>query len=44
LSSTVIRPGGVLVLADFSREGFDFASRVLAAEGGVHPEGPVTLD
>ena len=40
----VLRPGGVLVLADFSREGFDFASRVHAAEGNVHPEGPVTLD
>ncbi len=40
----VVRSGGVLVLADFSREGFDFAARVLAAEGGVHPEGPATLD
>lgn len=40
----VVRPGGAVVLADFSREGFDFAARVLAAEGGVHPEGPVTLD
>ncbi len=40
----VLKPGGVLVLADFSREGFDFAARVHAAEGNVHPEGPVTLD
>jgi len=40
----VVRPGGALVLADFSREGFDFVSRVHAAEGGVHPEGPATLD
>ena len=40
----VLRPGGVLVLVDFSREGFEFAGRVLAEEGGVHPEGPVTLD
>jgi ubiquinone/menaquinone biosynthesis C-methylase UbiE len=40
----VLRPGGVLVLADFSPEGFDFAARVHAAEGGTHPEGPVTLD
>jgi len=40
----VVRPGGVLVLADFSREGFDFAARIHADEGGVHPEGPVTLD
>ena len=40
----VVRPGGVIVLADFSREGFDFAARVHAAEGGTHPEGPATLD
>jgi ubiquinone/menaquinone biosynthesis C-methylase UbiE len=40
----VVRPGGVLVLADFSREGFDFAARVHAVEGAVHPEGPATLD
>ena len=40
----VVRPGGTIVLADFSREGFDFAARVHAAEGGLHPEGPVTLD
>jgi ubiquinone/menaquinone biosynthesis C-methylase UbiE len=40
----VVRPGGVLLLADFSREGFDFAARVHEGEGSVHPEGPVTLD
>ncbi|HEY3351366.1 MAG TPA: class I SAM-dependent methyltransferase [Thermoanaerobaculia bacterium] len=40
----VLRPGGAFVLADFSREGFVFAARVHAAEGDVHPEGPVTLD
>jgi SAM-dependent methyltransferase len=40
----VVRPGGVLVLADFSPEGFDFAARVHAAEGETHPQGPVTLD
>lgn len=40
----VVRPGGVIVLADFSCEGFDFAARVHTAEGGMHPEGPVTLD
>jgi SAM-dependent methyltransferase len=39
-----VRPGGVLVLADFSSEGFDYAARVHVAEGGVHPVGPVTLD
>ena len=40
----VVRPGGALLLVDFSKEGFEFAGRVLAEEGGVHPEGPVTLD
>ncbi len=40
----VVRPGGVLVLADFSPEGFDYAARVHVAEGATHPEGPVTLD
>jgi ubiquinone/menaquinone biosynthesis C-methylase UbiE len=40
----VVRPGGVLVLADFTAEGFDFAARVHVAEGATHPEGPVTLD
>ncbi|HVO51701.1 MAG TPA: class I SAM-dependent methyltransferase [Thermoanaerobaculia bacterium] len=40
----VVKPGGALVLADFSREGFDVAARVHAAEGATHPEGPVTLD
>ena len=40
----VVRPGGALVLADFSCAGFDFAAQVHAAEGAVHPEGPVTLD
>ena len=40
----VVRPGGAFVLADFSPEGFDFASRVHAAEGDVHPEGAATLD
>jgi SAM-dependent methyltransferase len=40
----VAKPGGVLVLADFSREGFDLVRRVHASEGRVHPEGPVTMD
>jgi SAM-dependent methyltransferase len=40
----VVKPGGLMVLADFSREGFDLVSRVHAAEGRVHPEGPVTVD
>jgi SAM-dependent methyltransferase len=40
----VVRPGGLLVLADFTREGFEVVSRVHAAEGRVHAEGPVTVD
>jgi SAM-dependent methyltransferase len=40
----VVKPAGLIVLADFTREGFDLVSRVHAAEGRVHPEGPVTVD
>ena len=40
----VVRPGGAIVLADFSREGFDLVTRVHASEGRVHQEGPVTMD
>jgi SAM-dependent methyltransferase len=40
----VVRPGGRIVLADFSAEGFQMAARIHAAEGGTHPEGPVTMD
>ncbi len=40
----VVRPGGTIVLAEFSREGFELVARVHATEGKVHPEGPVTLD
>ena len=40
----VVRPGGRIVLADFSTEGFEMVARVHAAEGGTHPEGPVTMD
>ncbi len=40
----VVRPGGTVVLADFSAEGFEMISRVYAAEGLVHTEGPVTVD
>ena len=40
----VVRPGGAVVLADFSPEGFDLVTRVHEAEGRVHPEGPVTMD
>ena len=40
----VVRPGGRIVLADFSAEGFEMVARVHASEGGTHPEGPVTMD
>jgi len=40
----VVKPGGALVLADLSREGFDLVRRVHTSEGRVHPEGPVTMD
>lgn len=40
----VVRPGGTIVLAEFSREGFELVARVHAKEGRVHPEGPVTMD
>lgn len=40
----VVKPGGFIVLAEFSREGFELVARVQAMEGKVHPEGPVTMD
>jgi ubiquinone/menaquinone biosynthesis C-methylase UbiE len=40
----VIRPGGLVVLADFTVEGFNMVSRVYADQGLEHPEGPVTVD
>ncbi len=40
----VVRPGGRIVVADFSAEGFEMVARVHASEGHTHPEGPVTMD
>ena len=40
----VVKPGGLLLLADFTASGFEIVSRIHAAEGRVHPEGPVTVD
>ncbi len=40
----VVKPGGIVAVADFSAEGFEMVSRVYAADGLVHPEGPVTVD
>jgi ubiquinone/menaquinone biosynthesis C-methylase UbiE len=40
----VVRPGGLIVLADFTATGFEMVSRIHAAEGRAHPEGQVTVD
>ncbi len=40
----VVKPGGLIVLADFTAAGFEMVSIVHAADGRVHPEGPVTVD
>jgi SAM-dependent methyltransferase len=40
----VVRPGGRIVVADFSADGFEMVARVHASEGHTHPEGPVTMD
>jgi ubiquinone/menaquinone biosynthesis C-methylase UbiE len=40
----VVRPGGTLVLAEFTAEGFALVARVHESEGGSHSEGPVTMD
>ncbi len=40
----LVRPGGKIVLADFSEEGFEMVSRVHRAEGHEHPRSAVTLD
>jgi ubiquinone/menaquinone biosynthesis C-methylase UbiE len=39
-----LRPGGTLVVADFTQEGFDLIARVHREDGREHPVGPVTLD
>lgn len=40
----VVKPGGLIVLADFSAAGLEMVARVHAAEGRVHSAGPVTID
>jgi len=40
----VVRPGGLVVLAEFTAEGFALVARVHESEGGSHAEGPVTMD
>ncbi len=38
-----LRPGGYLVVADFSDAGFELVARVHEAEGRTHPHGPATM-
>ncbi len=40
----VVKPGGLVILGEFSAEGFALVSNVHLGEGRVHAEGPVTLD
>jgi ubiquinone/menaquinone biosynthesis C-methylase UbiE len=40
----MLRPGGTLIVADFTQEGFDLIARVHREDGREHPVGPVTLD
>ncbi len=40
----VVRPGGTVVLADFSAAGFEVVFQLHRSEGGEHREGPVTMD
>jgi ubiquinone/menaquinone biosynthesis C-methylase UbiE len=39
-----VRVGGVVIVADFSREGLGLVARVHRAEGRVHPESGVTVE
>jgi peptide deformylase len=39
-----VRVGGVVIVADFSREGLRLVQRVHRAEGRVHPESGVTVE
>lgn len=40
----VLRPGGTLILADFTPEGFDLLARMHQDEGGEHPVLGVSVD
>jgi SAM-dependent methyltransferase/acyl-coenzyme A thioesterase PaaI-like protein len=39
-----LRPDGLILLSDFSREGFEIVAAVHREEGRVHPQSGVTLD
>lgn len=40
----LVRPGGILLIADFDGEGFDLLSRVHRASGGDHPRTSTTVE
>jgi len=42
--SRVLRPEGVIILADFSAEGFELVARVHGEEGRAHPVSGATVD
>ena len=39
----VVKPGGIIILADFSRSGFELVARIHSEEGRTHPESGATL-
>lgn len=41
-TARVLRPGGIVILADFSPEGLAFVARVHREEGRAHPVSGVT--
>lgn len=43
-TARVLRPSGILILADFSPEGFELVARVHQEEGREHPVSGVTLE
>jgi len=43
-TARVLRPSGILILADFSPEGFELVARVHQEEGRKHPVSGVTLE
>lgn len=43
-TARVVKPSGILILADFSRDGFELVARVHREEGSEHPVSGATLD
>ena len=40
----LLRPGGIIIIADFDEDGFDLVARVHGVEGRKHPRFPATVD